>query len=179
VIAPTPPDHGSICLAQCAVAHQLTPIGRWIEQRSDLVFGQLLSAHHSYPLHVETGRPADPGPGVYERAEAAANRGLAGAAASASITHSPAPKRSRYVRLCYKNGLFVSSGHTVQPSPPNHRSVQQGPGKTLDTFDFEAVPVVSKAQVMALAAGDAWLNNGANLLLFYSFTALSMRVGQP
>ena len=40
------------------------------------------------------------------------------------------------------------------------------PGKTLDTFDFEAVPVISKAQVMALAAGDAWLNNGANLLLF-------------
>jgi hypothetical protein len=33
------------------------------------------------------------------------------------------------------------------------------PGKTLDTFDFEAVPVVSKAQVMALAAGGAWLNN--------------------
>jgi DNA replication protein DnaC len=33
-------------------------------------------------------------------------------------------------------------------------------------FDFEAVPVVSKAQVMALASGDAWLNNGANLLLF-------------
>src|SRR5205807_10272775 len=40
------------------------------------------------------------------------------------------------------------------------------PGKTLDAFDFEAVPVISKAQVMALAAGDAWLNNGANLLLF-------------
>src|SRR5499427_5253633 len=40
------------------------------------------------------------------------------------------------------------------------------PGKTLDTFDFEAVPVISKAQVMALAAGDAWLSNGANLLLF-------------
>src|SRR5438045_2446734 len=42
------------------------------------------------------------------------------------------------------------------------------PGKTLDTFDFEAVPVISKAQVMALAAGDAWLNSGANLLLFGS-----------
>ena len=40
------------------------------------------------------------------------------------------------------------------------------PGKTLDSFDFEAVPVISKAQVMALAACDAWLNNGANLLLF-------------
>ena len=40
------------------------------------------------------------------------------------------------------------------------------PGKTLDSFEFEAVPMLSKAQVMALAAGDAWLNNGANLLLF-------------
>jgi DNA replication protein DnaC len=40
------------------------------------------------------------------------------------------------------------------------------PGKTLGTFDFEAVPVISKAQVMALAAGDAWLNQGANLILF-------------
>ncbi len=40
------------------------------------------------------------------------------------------------------------------------------PGKTLDTFDFEAIPIVSKAQVMALAAGDAWLHKGANLILF-------------
>jgi DNA replication protein DnaC len=39
-------------------------------------------------------------------------------------------------------------------------------GKTLATFDFEAVPMVSKAQVMALAAGDAWLGKGANILLF-------------
>ena len=40
------------------------------------------------------------------------------------------------------------------------------PGKTLDSFDFEAVPMVSKAQVMALAAGDAWLAKGANLIMF-------------
>ena len=40
------------------------------------------------------------------------------------------------------------------------------PGKTIDTFDFEAVPVVSKAQIMALAAGDAWLGMGANVILF-------------
>ena len=40
------------------------------------------------------------------------------------------------------------------------------PGKTIHTFDFEAVPMVSKAQVMALAAGDAWIAKGANLLLF-------------
>lgn len=40
------------------------------------------------------------------------------------------------------------------------------PGKTLDSFDFNAVPMVSKAQVMALAAGDSWLQQGANLLAF-------------
>lgn len=39
-------------------------------------------------------------------------------------------------------------------------------GKTLATFDFESVPMVSKAQAMALAAGDVWLDAGANLLLF-------------
>ena len=40
------------------------------------------------------------------------------------------------------------------------------PGKTLDAFEFEAVPTISKAQVMALVAGDGWLERGANLLLF-------------
>ena len=40
------------------------------------------------------------------------------------------------------------------------------PGKTLDTFAFEAVPMISKAQVMAITAGDSWLQKGANLLLF-------------
>jgi DNA replication protein DnaC len=40
------------------------------------------------------------------------------------------------------------------------------PGKTLNAFDFDAVPMISKAQVQALAAGDAWLEKGANLLMF-------------
>lgn len=40
------------------------------------------------------------------------------------------------------------------------------PGKTLETFEFDAVPMVSKAQVMALVAGDSWLEKGANLILF-------------
>ena len=40
------------------------------------------------------------------------------------------------------------------------------PGKTIAAFDFTHVPMVSKAQVMALAAGDAWLEKGANVLLF-------------
>src|SRR6266699_3233873 len=39
-------------------------------------------------------------------------------------------------------------------------------GKTLDSFDFDIVPMISKAQLMALAAGDSWLEQGANLILF-------------
>lgn len=38
--------------------------------------------------------------------------------------------------------------------------------KTLATFDFDQVPTVSKAHVAALAEGDAWIEQGANLLLF-------------
>lgn len=39
------------------------------------------------------------------------------------------------------------------------------PGKTLENFDFNVVPMVSKAQVNALTAADSWLNEGANLIL--------------
>jgi DNA replication protein DnaC len=39
-------------------------------------------------------------------------------------------------------------------------------GKTLDSFDFAAVPMVSKAHVMALASGDAWLGQGGTILCF-------------
>jgi DNA replication protein DnaC len=39
-------------------------------------------------------------------------------------------------------------------------------GKTLENFDFNAVPMLSKAQVKALCAGDAWLEQGANVMLF-------------
>ncbi len=40
------------------------------------------------------------------------------------------------------------------------------PGKTLDTFDFTHVPMLSRARVTAMAAGDAWLDQGSNVLLF-------------
>jgi DNA replication protein DnaC len=36
----------------------------------------------------------------------------------------------------------------------------------LDNFDFTAVPMISKAQIIALTAGDSWLDKGANLLAF-------------
>ena len=39
------------------------------------------------------------------------------------------------------------------------------PGKTLDAFDFDATPMISKAHVMALCAGDSWIDKGANLIL--------------
>ena len=38
--------------------------------------------------------------------------------------------------------------------------------KTLDNFVFEAVPMISKAQITAMTAGDSWLAKGANVLLF-------------
>ena len=40
------------------------------------------------------------------------------------------------------------------------------PGKTLDSFDFAVVPMLGKAQVIALASGDSWLQKGTNLLCF-------------
>jgi DNA replication protein DnaC len=38
--------------------------------------------------------------------------------------------------------------------------------KTLDSFDFGMVPMVSKPHVTALATGDSWLEKGATILLF-------------
>jgi DNA replication protein DnaC len=38
--------------------------------------------------------------------------------------------------------------------------------KTFDSFDFSAVPMVSKARFLALAQGDSWLEKGTTILLF-------------
>lgn len=40
------------------------------------------------------------------------------------------------------------------------------PSKTLATFDFTLVPMLSKAHVSALASGDSWLEKGATILIF-------------
>jgi DNA replication protein DnaC len=40
------------------------------------------------------------------------------------------------------------------------------PTKTLASFDFAIVPMLSKAHVSALAAGDSWLEKGATILIF-------------
>jgi DNA replication protein DnaC len=39
-------------------------------------------------------------------------------------------------------------------------------GKTLASFDFTATPSLRKAHLAALAAGDAWIEQGANVLIF-------------
>ena len=39
-------------------------------------------------------------------------------------------------------------------------------GKTFETFDFSATPTLRRAHVLALASGDAWIEQGANVLLF-------------
>jgi DNA replication protein DnaC len=39
-------------------------------------------------------------------------------------------------------------------------------GKTLDSFDFAAVPMVSRAHVAALVTGDGWIDTGGTILLF-------------
>jgi len=39
-------------------------------------------------------------------------------------------------------------------------------GKTFATFDFAAAPGLRKGHLLALAAGDGWLDNGGNLLIF-------------
>ena len=53
-------------------------------------------------------------------------------------------------------------------APREHRtdSLSAAFCKSLASFDFKAVPMLAKAQVMALAAGDGWLNQGANCLVF-------------
>ena len=40
------------------------------------------------------------------------------------------------------------------------------PGKTLDSFDFTAVPMLSRAHVVALGTGDGWIDRGGTILLF-------------
>ncbi|MGH8296618.1 MAG: IS21-like element helper ATPase IstB [Steroidobacteraceae bacterium] len=68
---------------------------------------------------------------------------------------------------------FLSALAELEIAERGQRRVQRNlaearllPGKTLDNFDFAVVPMLSKARVVALAAGDTWLDKATNLLLF-------------
>ena len=45
------------------------------------------------------------------------------------------------------------------------RESQLPPTKSLETFDFKAVPSLKKGQILGLASGDVWIKDGMNLLL--------------
>lgn len=68
---------------------------------------------------------------------------------------------------------FLATLAELELAERHHRRLQRHlvearlpPGKTLDAFDFSVVPTLSKALVMALAAGDDWLSKGSNVLMF-------------
>ena len=65
----------------------------------------------------------------------------------------------------------LAEHRTRRSRPPAHRTphgrgAPASPAKPSPPSTSSHVPMVSKAQVMALAAGDAWLEKGANILLF-------------
>ncbi|WP_229814380.1 IS21-like element helper ATPase IstB, partial [Novosphingobium colocasiae] len=62
--------------------------------------------------------------------------------------------------------LRSSPGCGVGDHPFIPASAAQTRAQAIDCCAFDAVPMISKAQVMALCAGDGWLEQGANLILF-------------
>jgi hypothetical protein len=74
--------------------------------------------------------------------------------------------------LARSTAVISSASPTTTAVVPHHRrrlarhlaEAQLLPGKTLDSFDFDVVPMISKAHVLAICAGDSWISQGANLL---------------
>ena len=70
---------------------------------------------------------------------------------------------SRFLAALLEHELAERAKRRIE----RHRAESQlDPTKTLASFDFAAVPMLSKAHVMALASGDAWLEKGATILIF-------------
>ncbi len=57
---------------------------------------------------------------------------------------------------------------------PHLAEAKLPPGKTLANFDFNVLPMVSKAHVTALVAADRWLDQGANLILIDFSSCLTL-----
>src|SRR6202158_3486927 len=70
---------------------------------------------------------------------------------------------SRFLEALLEHELAERAKRRIE----RHRAESQlDPTKTLASFDFAAVPMLSKAHVMALASGDSWLEKGATILIF-------------
>ena len=85
-----------------------------------------------------------------------------GWAAFAERSDKEAWPAARFLATLAEHGIAERDRHRIERHLAEARLL---PGKTLDTFDFDAVPMVSKAHVMAICAGDAWIDKGANLIL--------------
>ena len=70
---------------------------------------------------------------------------------------------SRFLGGLLEHELAERAGRRIE----RHRAESQlDVTKTLASFDFAEVPMLSKAHVMALASGDSWLEKGASILIF-------------
>lgn len=70
---------------------------------------------------------------------------------------------SRFLGGLLEHELAERAGRRIE----RHRAESElDVTKTLASFDFAEVPMLSKAHVMALAAGDSWLEKGASILIF-------------
>ncbi len=67
--------------------------------------------------------------------------------------------------LCSLLDLEMEERHQRRRNRQRMES-QIPPEKTITAFDFNAVPMISKAHVSALAEGDVWIDKGQNLLVF-------------
>ena len=81
-----------------------------------------------------------------------------GAAPTAKAGARPLPRRA--VRARAGRARAPGASPAIWPSPVCRTA------RRFATFDFAAVPTIRKAHVMALAEGDAWLEQGGNLLIF-------------
>ncbi len=68
-------------------------------------------------------------------------------------------------------GLSTATGYRMARDPclPSEKRAareRRRPDPLADVFDAEVVPMISKAQIMALVAGHSWLEKGDNPLAF-------------
>ena len=118
---------------------------------------------------------------VTSAAASAATSAATSARLGVMLTELRLPTMKRLVpEVCVQSDREGWPGHqlveTLLEHEMNEREVRRierhriesalSPDKRLSSFDFAAVPCVSKAQVMALAQGHEWLQRGANVLLF-------------
>ena len=122
-------------------------------------YDDLLEVARMSGAAIAAGRP--PGPDA-DRTEAADDQAARRSTCARSPTARAGPAIGCWRRCSSTRSTSAKRGASSGIAPSRRLS----PDKRLSSFDFAAVPSVSKAQVMALAEGTEWLDRGANVLLF-------------